>query len=153
MPNKPPTAVNPHAVARTPVLRGFDARKQYHHLYNNSRWRKLRMLILLRDPICTDGCVCQLRNPSTVADHIKDHRGNEKMFWDEKNIRGVCKPCHDFKTGSQHGSDRKPEAPKPLENGIVANQGTVAVTEPDVTLNDAVDYKALLSRHQLNTGT
>ena len=130
------------------MLRGFDRYKEYHHLYNNSRWRKLRMMVLLRDPICKD---CG-RAPSTVADHVKDHRGNEKLFWDFNNLAGKCKPCHDKKTGSMHGGgDRKPEEPKPLENGIVANQGTSSQTEEPATLNDAIDYNALMKRHQLNT--
>jgi 5-methylcytosine-specific restriction endonuclease McrA len=84
--------------------------------------------------------------PSTIADHVKDHRGDIKLFFDPNNVRGVCKPCHDRKTGSMHGGgDRTPPAPAPVENGVVANQGQ---TIPTPTLDDAVDYMKLLKRQQ-----
>jgi len=30
-----------------------------------------------------------------VADHIVPHRGNERMFWDERNLQCLCAECHD----------------------------------------------------------
>ncbi|WP_375778767.1 HNH endonuclease [Bradyrhizobium sp. ma5] len=30
-----------------------------------------------------------------VCDHIRPHRGNETLFWDESNLRMRCKACHD----------------------------------------------------------
>jgi 5-methylcytosine-specific restriction protein A len=35
---------------------------------------------------------------ATVVDHIKPHRGNQKLFWDEDNWQPMCKQCHDRKT-------------------------------------------------------
>jgi hypothetical protein len=64
----------------------------------------LRALILRRDPVCVE---CH-RAPSAVADHIADHEGNLELFFDEKNVRGICKACHDRKTGMEHGFHRKP---------------------------------------------
>lgn len=29
-----------------------------------------------------------------VADHIKAHRGNPDLFWDEANIQCMCDACH-----------------------------------------------------------
>ena len=98
------------------------ANNAWAHLYLRSRWRHpntgLRAATLRRDIICV---VCK-RAPSEVADHIKDHRGDEKLFWDPNNLRGVCKPCHDEKTGSQHGPNRKPKPLPHLVNGLIANQ-------------------------------
>lgn len=36
--------------------------------------------------------------PATVVDHIKPHRGDPDLFWDEKNWQPLCKSCHDHKT-------------------------------------------------------
>jgi 5-methylcytosine-specific restriction protein A len=33
--------------------------------------------------------------PATVVDHKKPHKGDPKLFWDEKNWQALCKPCHD----------------------------------------------------------
>ncbi|EZP57246.1 HNH endonuclease family protein [Sphingomonas sp. RIT328] len=30
-----------------------------------------------------------------VADHREPHRGDEALFWDERNLWCLCKPCHD----------------------------------------------------------
>lgn len=57
------------------------------------RWRKLRILILHRDPICR---ICK-RAPSTDVDHIIPKReGGEDSA---QNLQGVCHSCHSHKTG------------------------------------------------------
>jgi hypothetical protein len=33
--------------------------------------------------------------PSTVADHIKEHKGDEQLFFDRDNLQALCKTCHD----------------------------------------------------------
>jgi 5-methylcytosine-specific restriction protein A len=77
-------------------------------LYQNAAWRNLREFILSRDPLCqlmlTDKCRQHGGDESTVADHIKDHKGNTTLFYDTQNIQGVCKPCHDQKTGMTRGN-------------------------------------------------
>lgn len=35
---------------------------------------------------------------ATVVDHIKPHRGDQKLFWDRGNWQALCKSCHDNKT-------------------------------------------------------
>lgn len=48
---------------------------------------------------------------ATVVDHIKPHRGDMALFWDEANWQGLCKPCHDGakaqleRTGRLRGCD------------------------------------------------
>jgi len=32
---------------------------------------------------------------ASVVDHIKPHKGNDALFWDEKNWQSLCKPHHD----------------------------------------------------------
>lgn len=64
--------------------------------YNTARWRRLRLAALERD---TFTCrICQRFDGDTsqlVADHIRPHRGDERLFWDDANIQTLCKPCHD----------------------------------------------------------
>ena len=38
---------------------------------------------------------------ATVVDHIVPHRGDPALFWDRSNWRGLCKSCHDKKTGRE----------------------------------------------------
>jgi 5-methylcytosine-specific restriction protein A len=72
----------------------------------NSQWQKARKQFLRLNPLCRD---CQRNgklNPATVVDHIKPHRGDKVLFWDESNWQPLCKQCHDKKTGSY---DRRSE--------------------------------------------
>jgi hypothetical protein len=32
---------------------------------------------------------------SSVVDHIKPHRGDQKLFWAPDNWQALCKNCHD----------------------------------------------------------
>lgn len=55
-------------------------------------WRRLRDLVLNREPICR---ACR-RRPATTVDHIipKADGGTD----DESNLQPLCNPCHDAKT-------------------------------------------------------
>lgn len=67
--------------------------------YHTSHWRDLRTLVLARDPVCK---ICE-RAASTVADHIKPHRGDRTLFCDLENLQGLCAPCHSIKTAREDG--------------------------------------------------
>lgn len=63
--------------------------------YKTARWRRLRAAILLRDMYRCQRC--GRIGPDTsklVADHIKPHRGDDRLFWDEANLQTLCKACH-----------------------------------------------------------
>ncbi|MDE4173662.1 HNH endonuclease [Phaeobacter sp. PT47_59] len=32
--------------------------------------------------------------PATVVDHIKAHRGDERLFWGRTNWQPLCASCH-----------------------------------------------------------
>ena len=69
----------------------------------NSRWRKARKHYLSLHPLCV---LCKAEGkttPATVVDHVKPHRGDEELFWDEGNWQAACKPHHDRKTASEDG--------------------------------------------------
>lgn len=97
-----------HADIPPQLQREFDRRRSHspiRKLYNTARWRNdTRMVVLARDPICKDGRVCGKRALSNVVDHIiaavwwlAEHDGDLNSFFDEANLHGVCKPCHDAK--------------------------------------------------------
>ena len=80
--------------------------------YDRQLWRGpngLRYVVLARDPVCR---ICQ-RRPSTVADHIKPHKGNWVLFCSLENLWGICGPCHDAKTAREDGGfgNRIPSGP------------------------------------------
>lgn len=64
--------------------------------YATTRWRKLRMAILIRDHFTCQRCGRTTADTSQlVADHDKPHRGDAVLFWAEDNLKTLCKPCHD----------------------------------------------------------
>lgn len=68
--------------------------------YKTARWQKLRRIILKRDLyICQrTGVLLTGKHPapnSPVVDHIKPHRGDPELFWDEMNLHAVSKAYHD----------------------------------------------------------
>ena len=64
-------------------------------------WRRLRILILHRDPVCK---VCD-RRASWEVDHIKPLRlGGTNRWW---NLQGLCKPCHSRKTLREQAAIRR----------------------------------------------
>ena len=65
----------------------------------DTRWRKARKAFLQLHPLCAECMKEGKLTPSTVVDHIVPHRGDPRLFWDEKNWQPLCKDCHDRKTG------------------------------------------------------
>ena len=58
------------------------------------RWRKLRALHLLRNPLCVmckeDGII----RLATELDHIVKHDGNLDLFYAWDNLQGLCATHH-----------------------------------------------------------
>ncbi len=57
-------------------------------------WRKARAVFLTNNPLCR---FCKRRGRpvlATVVDHIKPHRGDRELFWDQTNWQGLCETCH-----------------------------------------------------------
>jgi 5-methylcytosine-specific restriction protein A len=88
--------------------------------YHTAHWKRLRTLVLARDPICKR---CN-RNASTIADHIRAHKGAWHLFVDMANLQGLCKVCHDIKTATEDGgfgSAAKDES-APVQTGTDGKQ-------------------------------
>ena len=71
-----------------------------------SRWQKARKRYLRQHPLCVKCYEKGMAVEATVVDHIKPHRGDPVLFWDENNWQSLCKPCHDDKTWNE---DSNPE--------------------------------------------
>lgn len=75
--------------------------KPWKARYGTRRWQELRQAILIRDHYTCRHCkrVCGGKNPrpdSPVVDHVRPHRGDDRLFWSETNLQVLCKsPCHD----------------------------------------------------------
>lgn len=64
----------------------------------DERWRKARLRFLRQHPVCEECDRHGRLKAATVVDHIKPHKGNCELFWDEGNWQPLCKRCHDRKT-------------------------------------------------------
>jgi 5-methylcytosine-specific restriction protein A len=73
-------------------MRGYDA-----------RWRKARTRFLAAHPLCTEchalGIICAAQ----VVDHVRPHKGDQALFWDETNWQSLCTAHHSAKTAREDG--------------------------------------------------
>ena len=71
------------------------------------KWQKYREAYLHAHPLCEE---CKRRDrieAATVVDHIQDHEGDMRLFWDVDNHQALCKSCHDRKTARTVGFGRR----------------------------------------------
>jgi 5-methylcytosine-specific restriction protein A len=61
--------------------------------YKTARWLRLRSQVFLRDLYTCR--LCRQVTASAICDHIKPHRGDDRLFFDEANLQTLCKQCHD----------------------------------------------------------
>ena len=114
----PPLKTLQRSLSPLPSRLGFppgDARAQdqarnrlapWRRWYSSKRWRDLRTFVFRRDGYrCRQtGALCSGVAPapnSPVADHIRPHRGDPKLFWDPNNIQTVTKAWHDREKQTQ----------------------------------------------------
>jgi len=63
-------------------------------MYDSVQWRKARQRHLREHPLCI---MCERQGRDTVAtvvDHIVEHKGDHKLFWDPSNWQSLCASCH-----------------------------------------------------------
>lgn len=58
------------------------------------RWQKARAAFLADNPLCVMCSQPDRPVAATVVDHIKPHKGNDALFWDESNWQALCSRCH-----------------------------------------------------------
>jgi 5-methylcytosine-specific restriction endonuclease McrA len=59
------------------------------------RWQQERKAFLMCNPLCV---MCRQAGHTTAArivDHIRPHRGDAVLFWDQQNWQPLCKQHHD----------------------------------------------------------
>lgn len=78
--------------------RGTSSQRGY-----DGRWRKARVTYLRRHPLCVECNKTGRLTPATVVDHIKPHKGDQKLFWSVDNWQSMCKAHHDAKTAREDG--------------------------------------------------
>lgn len=67
--------------------------------YDSRRWRKARLNVLARDPVCvTEGC----GRIATDVDHIRPIRDGGALL-DGANLQALCHQCHARKTVREGG--------------------------------------------------
>lgn len=68
------------------------------------KWQRARLAYLAKHPLCRMCETLGVVTEATVVDHIIDHRGDMKLFWDsEGNWQPLCKPHHSEKTAADGG--------------------------------------------------
>ena len=66
-----------------------------------SAWQKFRKRFLAEHPLCEE-CMKKGRYvKATDIDHIKAHRGDQSLFWDQGNMMALCHSCHSKKTARE----------------------------------------------------
>jgi 5-methylcytosine-specific restriction protein A len=62
----------------------------------DSRWRKVRRMILSKSPLCVDCYRQQIVTEASEVHHIKAIRDGGTN--EESNLMPLCKPCHSTRT-------------------------------------------------------
>jgi 5-methylcytosine-specific restriction protein A len=65
-------------------------------------WHKASRAYLNEHPLCVECEKVGIVKEATVVDHIKPHRGDWELFWDENNWQALCKQHHDIKSAREH---------------------------------------------------
>lgn len=76
----------------------------WNYLYKTKWWLETRTEQLLKEPFCRTCAVSGKRVKATVADHIKPHRGNLRLFYDKTNLQSQCQSCHSKKTKEEEAA-------------------------------------------------
>ena len=82
--------------ARRTAFKGASAKRWYGY-----RWQKLRNRFIAQHPFC-EQCMKQGRlTIATDIDHIKPHRGDPILLFDEENLQALCHACHSPKPATR----------------------------------------------------
>lgn len=72
------------------------AKERYGKLYQCTKWRKLRLQQLNREPLCAYCLKFDERyTQATVVDHVTPHHGDTELMYSNDNLQSLCKFHHD----------------------------------------------------------
>lgn len=75
-------------------------RQERMEIYNTSRWRELRLVKLMRNPLCEmclkDGRVTPTEDVHHIVSFMSvyDHQQRLTLAFDFDNLMSLCKKCH-----------------------------------------------------------
>lgn len=95
LPKSKPRPWEPQATTKPQEGRTFKEDR-----YHTARWRKIRKLHFVQNPLCVH---CQregILREATVLDHTHQvSKGAD--FWDRSNHQGLCSNCHNRKSANE----------------------------------------------------
>ena len=77
-----------------PVTVSTEDRRADKRFYAGTRWRKVRATYLGKNPLCAQ---CLHYGQTKLAEHvhhIKPRKTHPHLAYDESNLQGLCKACH-----------------------------------------------------------
>lgn len=96
MPRRPPTFRPSYLPPAQPSSSQRRKDVPYQQLYNSTRWRNVRLLHLMKQPLCQEcmrAAPPRVREANTVH-HVIPHKGDLALFWDPTNLESACAACH-----------------------------------------------------------
>ena len=80
---------------RTNEARQYDkGRKEDIAFYKSARWRKLRALVLSKEPLCQLCMRYGRTTEATEVHHLKARKAHPELAMVESNLEGLCTSCH-----------------------------------------------------------
>lgn len=112
MPRRPPSHHSSTA-ALTTSDRRYNAERRAHHgpdPRSTARWRRLRALVLARQPLCSDpyGLHPDHLTPATQVDHRFGVWERPDLVYDMMNLTPLCTSCHAHKSTMERRHLRQP---------------------------------------------
>jgi 5-methylcytosine-specific restriction protein A len=86
--------------------RRSDKARAYRAWYKTKRWLRLRQHQLAKHPYCQCPHHEGKHVLADVVDHKTPHKGDERLFWDDRNLASMTKQCHDSMKQSQERGGR-----------------------------------------------
>jgi 5-methylcytosine-specific restriction protein A len=87
----------------------------YRSWYGTARWQKLRAKIKRNYIACA---ICRRSRfqggVKFSVDHIRPHKGDPKLFWEETNLQLLCDPCHLSAKAKAEGDRGRPSKAKEI---------------------------------------
>ena len=84
----------------------------WRRLYQTKRWQQLRAAQLMLSPFCAECAKAGTRTRASDVDHIIDHKGDVRLFFDADNLQSLCHPCHSRKTAASVNSAAVEQSPR-----------------------------------------
>lgn len=104
-----PRLVQKHRAARAAGMRqnrSEDGRTR-NELYKTRQWSQLRKQVLAEEPLCRECRANGIATRATTVDHIRHGADWRALFFERSNLRALCGPCHNAKSGKDRAKARK----------------------------------------------